>query len=60
MLKNYLAKKSAKKSATKGATWMAKREAQVIFTALATIATQKLIQKAAKKYPMMKPLKVKS
>lgn len=56
MLKKYLAKKSAKKSAS----WMAKKEAQIIFTALATIGTQKVIQKAAKKYPALSFLKSKS
>lgn len=56
MFKKYLAKKSAKKSAS----WMAKKEAQILFTAVATIGTQKLIQQAAKKYPQLSFLKKKS
>lgn len=56
MFKKFIAKKTAKKSAS----WMAKKEAQIIFTALATIGTQKVLQKAAKKYPGLNFLKTKS
>lgn len=56
MLKKYLAKKAAKKSAG----WLARKEAQIAVTAVATIATHKLIQKAAKKYPQLRFLKDKS
>jgi hypothetical protein len=53
MFKKYVAKKTAKKSAS----WIAKKEAQIAFTAVATVLTQKLIQKAAKKYPGLNFLK---
>lgn len=55
MFKKYLAKKTAKK----GASWMAKKEAQILFTALATIGTQKVLQKASKKYPSLSFLQSK-
>lgn len=52
MLKKYLAKKAAKK----GVKWIAKTEAKVLVTAVATIATQKIIRKASKKYPALRIL----
>lgn len=56
MFKKIIAKKTAKKSAS----WIAKKEAQILFTALATLGTQKVIQKAAKRYPSLNFLKSKS
>lgn len=37
-----------------GASWMFKTEAKVVFTALATALTHKLLQKAAQKYPKLR------
>jgi hypothetical protein len=53
MLKKYFAKKAAKK----GVKWIAKREAQVALTAIATLATQKVLQEIGKKYPSLSFLK---
>ena len=55
MLKKYLAKKAAKK----GASWLAKTEGKILFTAVATLATHKLLQKASSKYPALKFLEPK-
>lgn len=55
MIKKFLAKKAAKKLATVAA----KTEAKIILGSLLTIGTQKLIQKAARKYPALSILKVK-
>jgi hypothetical protein len=55
-LKKGLTKKLfSKKTSSKfsGASWMLKTEAKVVFTALATAVTHKLIQKAAHKYPKL-------
>lgn len=49
MFKKYIAKKAAKKSAS----WLAKREGKILVTAVATIATQKLLQKAGAKFPSL-------
>lgn len=56
MLKKMIAKKAAKKTAS----WVARKEAKILLTALATIGTQKVIQKAARKYPSLNFLKLKS
>ena len=45
-------KKSSR--AFNGASWMFKTEGKVIFTALATALTHKLIQKVAQKYPRLR------
>lgn len=55
MFEKYRAKKSAKKSAS----WMAKTEAKILFTAVATIATHKLLKKVAKTYPGLRFLEPK-
>ncbi len=55
MIKKYLAKKAAKKSAS----WMARTQAKVLFTAVATIATHKLLKKTARKFPAMSFLEPK-
>lgn len=55
MLKKYFAKKAAKKSAS----WMAKTEAKILFTAVATIATHKLLKKASSNFPALKFLEPK-
>ncbi len=56
MLKRYFAKKAAKKSVS----WLAKKEAQIVVTALATIATQRVFTEVAKKYPAFRFLKNKN
>ena len=63
MLKKFIAKKNARKTARNAkekVSWFAKKEAQIAFTALATIATQKAIQAAAKKYPSFRFFKKKA
>lgn len=63
MFKKMIAKRIAKKTgkeAKKKASWFAKKEAQIVVTALATIATQKAIQAAAKKYPSFRFFKHKA
>jgi hypothetical protein len=55
MLKKYFAKQAAKK----GASWMAKTEAKILYTAVATLATHKLLQAASAKIPALKFLEPK-
>jgi hypothetical protein len=50
--KKIFSKKSSK--ALNGASWMFKTEAKVVFTAVATALTHKLLQKAAHKYPKLR------
>jgi hypothetical protein len=50
MLKKYFAKQAAKKSAS----WMAKTEAKILYTAVATLATHKILQAASSKFPALK------
>ena len=50
MFKKMLAKRKAKKAGIA----LAKREAQVLLGVVLFIATHKLIQKAAKKYPALR------
>lgn len=50
MFKKYFAKQAAKKSAS----WMAKTEMKILYTAVATIATHKILQKASRKFPTLK------
>ena len=55
LLKKFFAKQVAKKSAT----WMAKTEAKILYTAVATLATHKLLQTASSKIPALKFLEPK-
>lgn len=49
MIKKFLAIKAAKKTAS----WMARTEAKVLFTAVATVATQKVLKKVGRTYPSL-------
>ncbi len=55
MLKKFLFKKAVKKTARSGL----KTEAKIIAGAVLTIATHKLIQSAARKYPSLSFLRVR-
>jgi len=57
MIKKFVAKKLGKRAAKNLAIFAAKKEAQVIVGALLTIGTQKVLRKAAKKYPSLRFLK---
>ena len=52
MLKKFLAKKATKKILK----FAAKREGQILVGAAATIATHKVLQRAAKTYPVLNKL----
>ena len=49
MFKKYIAKKAAKKTVS----WMAKTEAKILYTTVASVATHQLLKAAAKKYPAL-------
>lgn len=55
MFKKYLAKKAAKQ----GASWMVRTEMKILYTAVATIATHKLLQQVSSKVPALKFLEPK-
>jgi hypothetical protein len=54
-MKNFLFKRAAKKTAKAGL----RKEAKIIAGALLTIATHKIIQKAAKTYPALNFLRIR-
>lgn len=58
LAKKFVARKTSK--ALDSASWMAKTQAKVVFIAVATALTHKLIQKAADKYPKLRFLEQKN